>query len=130
MSDKYVVVDANGAVAQRLIDGVHVIPSDAIQVTDDQWMEFAQKTDGTWVMQSNGGWIFSVPALPPLSDNELAAQVRAERDMLIAETDYLLMPDYPIAAAQLDPMKVYRQALRDITIQTGFPQTINWPVKP
>ena len=48
--------------------------------------------------------------------------------MLIAGTDYLVMPDYPISTDLLAKVKVYRQALRDITIQVGFPYDIDWPI--
>jgi len=59
-----------------------------------------------------------------------ADQARATRDALIAATDYLLMADYPITVEALAPIKVYRQALRDITAQVEFPQSIRWPVTP
>ena len=38
------------------------------------------------------------------------------------------MPDYPITAKSLEAVKKYRQALRDITVQKGFPFTVEWPV--
>lgn len=56
------------------------------------------------------------------------AEVRLKRDELLSETDYLLMPDYPITAKSLEAVKKYRQALRDITVQKGFPFTVEWPV--
>lgn len=65
----------------------------------------------------------------PTSD-ELAAAARAKRDTLLAETDYLLMPDYPITAEKLTLVKTYRQLLRDITEQLGFPIDIAWPPHP
>lgn len=67
---------------------------------------------------------------PPPTKEELAEQVRAERNQKIAETDYLLTPDYPISSAKLEEIKAYRKALRDITAQVGFPQNVVWPVKP
>lgn len=45
--------------------------------------------------------------------DELASQVRAERDMKIAETDYLAMPDYPLSDEDKAAVMAYRQALRD-----------------
>ena len=62
--------------------------------------------------------------------DELAATVRVRRDELIAETDYLMMPDYPIQPEQRDSWEIYRQSLRDITRQKGFPKEILWPEKP
>lgn len=64
------------------------------------------------------------------SDEIAAAAVREKRDKLIAETDYLLMPDYPISAENLESIKAYRQALRDVPQQDGFPLSVTWPEKP
>lgn len=56
--------------------------------------------------------------------------VRAKRDSLISETDYLLASDYPISAEDLEAVKVYRQALRDVPQQAGFPFDVVWPDLP
>ena len=63
-------------------------------------------------------------------DTVLAASARQKRDRLIAATDYLVTPDYPIESDRLAKVKIYRQALRDIPEQAGFPRTITWPDKP
>ena len=63
-------------------------------------------------------------------DTVLAASARQKRDRLIAVTDYLVTPDYPISDDRLAKVKIYRQALRDIPEQAGFPRTITWPEKP
>ena len=63
-------------------------------------------------------------------DTVLAASARQKRDRLIAATDYLVTPDYPISDDRLAKVKIYRQALRDIPEQAGFPRTITWPEKP
>ena len=63
-------------------------------------------------------------------DTVLAASARQKRDRLIAVTDYLVTPDYPISDDRLAKVKIYRQALRDIPEQSGFPRTITWPKKP
>ena len=63
-------------------------------------------------------------------DTVLAASARQKRDRLIAATDYLVTPDYPIEPDRLAKVKIYRQALRDIPEQEGFPRSITWPDKP
>ena len=63
-------------------------------------------------------------------DTVLAASTRQKRDRIIAATDYLVTPDYPIESDRLAKVKTYRQALRDIPEQAGFPRTIIWPEKP
>ena len=61
---------------------------------------------------------------------EAEKSVRAKRDSLISETDYLLTSDYPISAEDLEAVKVYRQALRDVPQQEGFPFEVVWPELP
>ena len=63
-------------------------------------------------------------------DTVLAANARQKRNRLITATDYLVTPDYPIEPDRLAKVKIYRQALRDIPEQSGFPRTITWPDKP
>lgn len=67
---------------------------------------------------------------PEELEAEQAAQVRAQRDAMIAETDYLMMSDYPISDEDKALVETYRQALRDIPQQEGFPSNVQWPVAP
>lgn len=53
---------------------------------------------------------------------------RAVRDRLLAESDWSQMPDSPMLHD--DEWLDYRQALRDITKQDGFPVDVDWPVAP
>lgn len=73
---------------------------------------------------------FQIVAAPEPTDEEVAEQVRAERDRRIAETDWYMMPDYPADPETLEVVKSYRKALRDITLQSGFPRAFKWPVVP
>ena len=56
----------------------------------------------------------------------LGRPFRDERDSLLAETDTWALSDRTMTAEQT----AYRQALRDITDQAGFPTDITWPTKP
>lgn len=60
----------------------------------------------------------------------LAAEVRAKRDELLAATDKTQYADYPITPERRAEFAAYRQALRDVPEQTGFPYDMTWPVKP
>ena len=57
-----------------------------------------------------------------------AAQVRAERNSKLAASDWTQGKD--IADAVSIPWATYRQALRDISDQAGFPWTVTWPEMP
>ena len=56
-----------------------------------------------------------------------AEEVRKERDRLLAESDWTQVPDAPVNQAA---WATYRQALRDVPEQAGFPEDINWPQIP
>ena len=57
-------------------------------------------------------------------------EVRAQRDKLLAETDWTQVADAPIDSATRSAMRVYRQLLRDVTEQEGFPANVVWPEMP
>ena len=81
--------------------------------------------------QVDGSWVFDQPLLvdenfverPELDD---AAIARRQRDHLLRDTDWWATSDRTMTAEQT----AYRQALRDITEQVGFPIDITWPTKP
>ena len=54
--------------------------------------------------------------------------VRGERDKLLAETDWRDLPSYP--GTNQAGWRTYRQALRDLPSQAGFPNNVTWPAKP
>jgi len=70
----------------------------------------------------------------PLGDmaktSDYAAEAREKRNQLIAETDFMAMPDYPLDDEKKVAVLAYRQALRDVPEQAGFPRQIDWPTKP
>ena len=59
-------------------------------------------------------------------DNQYAENIRNRRDTLIKESDWRAVSD-----RELEPeWKEYRQALRDISKQEGFPHDVKWPTDP
>lgn len=73
---------------------------------------------------------FQIVKAPEPTDEELSTQARTERDRKIAKTDYYMMSDYPSNPQNLEELKVYRQALRDVPKQKGFPRDVRWPDVP
>ena len=65
-----------------------------------------------------------------LQEEKPKKEVREIRDRLLTETDWVTIR----ATERGDPVptewQTYRQALRDITEQTGFPEEIEWPQEP
>ena len=67
--------------------------------------------------------------MPTLSTEQLSGMAegaRGNRNLLLAETDWWAVSDRTMTQAEID----YRQALRDVPAQEGFPTNISWPVKP
>lgn len=65
-----------------------------------------------------------------LPDEAIAQRIRNKRNFLISQTDFYVQSDYPSTLEGLEAVKAYRQALRDITEQKGFPRNVEWPEMP
>jgi hypothetical protein len=85
------------------------------------------------VQQVSGKWYtkYSVADMEAgaiaVKDAEQAAAVRADRTKRLADSDWTQLSDAPVTGTA---WATYRQALRDITSQAGFPWTITWPDAP
>jgi len=72
-----------------------------------------------------GRWVIGYTVVnKPLDQAEDA--VRNKRDRLLSDTDWMALSDN----AMTPEWASYRQALRDITAQEGFPYSVTWPTKP
>ena len=69
-----------------------------------------------------------VPTPQEEKDEWHAARVRYERDLRLKKTDWTQAPDVP--AATRDVWTAYRQELRDVPQQEGFPYAYTWPTEP
>ena len=59
-------------------------------------------------------------------DAAAAERVRTERDSKLAKTDWLALSDTTMSSE----WTTYREALRDVPEQGGFPDTVTWPTEP
>ena len=62
----------------------------------------------------------------PLSTEQLASLVRQTRNLRLSETDWMANSDVTMATE----WRVYRQSLRDVPLQSGFPKNVTWPTEP
>ena len=62
-----------------------------------------------------------------LTDEAIITLAREQRDLLLQQSDWTQVPDAPVNATS---WASYRQALRDVPTQSGFPNSVNWPTKP
>ena len=81
------------------------LPAGALETAPDIWAEAVKQADHT----------------------QAAAQVRAERDRLISACDWTVLDD---AKTDKQAWATYRQALRDVPEQPGFPYDVSWPAMP
>jgi len=98
-------------------------------VTHWEYQETAPKTSplsvGDIGTSSADAW--APPVFPDFNEPTQEELIRGKRDSLLKETDWMVLPDSSQPSqAWLD----YRQALRDIPQQEGFPSNVVWPIKP
>jgi hypothetical protein len=76
--------------------------------------------------KDTAGDFVQIPDPQPDAD-KLAEAARIKRNGLLAASDWTQLADAPVDQAA---WAEYRQALRDVPSQAGFPATIDWPVAP
>jgi hypothetical protein len=64
---------------------------------------------------------------PQPDEAVVASEAREQRNDKLKDSDWTQVADTPVDQAA---WAAYRQALRDITAQAGFPWTIDWPEQP
>ena len=80
----------------------------------------------------DGGKVYNIKVESTTADEQAALTtnqwylIRAQRNSLIERTDWRAGSDVTLS----DEWKTYRQALRDVPSQSGFPHDITWPEKP
>lgn len=110
--DRFVsVFYSKGKLAAGFVDIEH----DGTTVTSCTWNESAYQK---WLSQQ------------PDPAESLSAEVREKRDQLLKDSDWTQIPDSPLNETEKYLWKQYRQNLRDIPQQSGFPEYIDWPEEP
>ena len=85
-------------------------PNGNVEFTEDEYAEYEA----------------NLSAVESQYADHLAKGVRADRNEKLRETDWRAGSDLTMS----DEWKAYRQALRDIPAQEGFPDNISWPSEP
>jgi hypothetical protein len=88
------------------------------------------------VQQIDGKWFtkYSVADMDDeakaAKDEEQAKNVRTQRTEKLRDCDWTQLDDTPMSNTQKAGWAAYRQALRDVPDQAGFPWEVEWPVQP
>jgi hypothetical protein len=69
-----------------------------------------------------------VTELPTI--DEISKSIRESRNRLLYESDYTQLVDCSLTRQEIELWANYRQLLRDVPDQPGFPNDITWPGKP
>jgi hypothetical protein len=82
----------------------------------------AELVNGSWVE----AWVATDVAAEEVANRTAnqASSVRAERDSKLANSDWTQLEDAPVDQTA---WATYRQALRDVPAQAGFPWDVVWP---
>jgi hypothetical protein len=110
------------------LDGVLIlVDGTEVRYNVDEWPLNAERHMCYW-----DGELVQIKTPEMIDQEELDAkwaEVRAQRDKLLQETDYTQLLDAPVTLEKQAEYATYRQQLRDITDQADV-DTITWPEKP
>lgn len=102
------------------------IPPDAVEVSDEQHAALvnAQNLDGKEI-------VADVSGRPVLAERAATAdQVLSRRDRLLKESDWVAMRAFERQEQVPADWRQYRDALRNVEQQAGFPLNVAWPTPP
>jgi hypothetical protein len=115
-------------VTQEQLAAANVVPVTKCldQKPDDGYlyeMKIIQQADGSWAEE-----IVKVEISDEQYQNNIAARaqaVRADRDRMLASCDWTQIADASVP--NKEAWATFRQALRDVPLQAGFPFNVQWP---
>lgn len=124
---QYVIIDSDGYVncvseTQVESDGESSVEMDVPEDIIHRGLSAFRVVDGVCV--------YDEARAERIRIESIAADVREKRNELLDKTDYLVMSDYPISEEQRAAWAAYRQALRDLPAQEGWPDAVVWPEIP
>jgi hypothetical protein len=123
--------------ADLVFEGPQAVPTPPYEYSMRQGVE---QIEGKWYTKYVAGPIFTntqeataaeqEAAYKARLDDQQAASVRANRNQRLATTDWMVVKTLEAGQLQDFSVAAYRQALRDIPSQPGFPWDIIWPEAP
>ena len=82
--------------------------------------------DGVWGIGSQELYDANMGFITAQASNE----VIAKRDALLYASDWTQIPNNPLTPAEQQSWATYRQELRDVTSEAGYPFNVTWPIAP
>jgi len=114
-----------------IVRGV-ILDGDNCEALGLQELEFPEPPEGAFEPVATRVGEVWVASWDPTTREEreadtLAVKARIKREQLLNASDWTQLSDSPV---DQEAWSTYRQALRDIPTQAGFPHDITWPTKP
>lgn len=112
--------------------GVFLLPAGAT------FVEPPQVAEGKQAIWGGESWSVQEIPLPPEPEIPEPPQpepltwdtIRAQRNYLLAQSDWTQLADAPLTQEQKNAWAVYRQALRDVPSHFNLPEEVVWPSAP
>jgi len=106
-------------------NGLAYIEGEATQtqyIKDNKFVDFPEKPSDvhTWDWDSLS-WVIN---------DSSTIDIIIKRNSLLSSSDWTQLPNNPLTLEEQEEWALYRQQLRDIPSQSGYPLNIIWPIKP
>jgi hypothetical protein len=137
----YIVYDSRNG---KILRSVFCTEDDSLMQTMETWeniIEGQAKDDENYIENNK---IFAILAKPSINHvfnyetktwvlgdvDYVAEEIKVKRNKLLQESDWTQIPNNPLTIEKQQEWAVYRQLLRDITKQPGYPANVVWPQQP
>jgi hypothetical protein len=118
---------------QRVPDGYAILPIEA-----DPFNQYIENNQAISMSEKPADWyIFDYslkkwadPISPEQKYKTQAEKIVNSRNFLLEKSDWTQIPNNALTIGQQQAWADYRQQLRDITSQAGYPFEVVWPVSP
>jgi len=116
--------------AQRAAQARRIAAAKALSAVVDYQPPAPQDTALlTWAWSADTKRWLSTPTSEAINADAVAA-VKAERSRRLNETDWIITKSVELGTAISPGWRAYRLALRDVTLQPGYPFNVVWPTPP
>jgi len=96
-----------------------------------QYHNIETNTPVNMPQQPQDGFVFNYTTKSWEPDTSyLDSKAKYQRNQLLVNSDWTQIPNNPLTQAKQIEWETYRQQLRDITSQQGYPVTVTWPTPP
>jgi hypothetical protein len=107
-----------------------------VQPTDRPEVDYTKNVNEATPTQQDGKWVQVWDVTNATAEEisqrteEQASSIRSERDQKLFGSDWVVIRSIETEVPEIELWKAYRQALRDVPQQAGFPWAVVWPARP